>query len=116
MVANAIRVCRDEDLAEGRTAKFRLGPGQGDGEGFVVRHRGGLHAWRNQCRHVPVTMDWVENRFLSRDGCWIQCSTHGALYDIATGACVAGPAAGRSLHPLDVMVEDGEIVVRIPPG
>lgn len=115
MERSPIRVCRDVDLAEGRTAKFRLGPGRDDGEGFVIRWHGSLHAWRNECRHVPMTMDWVENRFLSRDGCWIQCSTHGALYDVATGACVAGPAAGKGLFPLDVAVEDGHIVVRIPP-
>lgn len=114
MADEAIRVCRDEDLAEGATRKFRLGRGRDAGEGFVIRHRGEVHAWKNECRHVPVTMDWVENRFLSRDGCWIQCSTHGALYDIATGACVAGPASGKSLHRLEASVENGEIVVRIP--
>ena len=109
-----IVVCRADELGESQTAKFRLGAGKNAPEGFVVRHMGELHAWRNECRHIPMTMDWVENRFLSRDKCWIQCATHGALYDIATGLCVAGPPSGKSLHRLAVTVEDGNVVVRVP--
>jgi nitrite reductase/ring-hydroxylating ferredoxin subunit len=111
-----IVVCRADELGESQTAKFRLGAGKNAPEGFVVRHRGELHAWRNECRHIPMTMDWVENRFLSRDKCWIQCATHGALYDIATGQCVAGPPTGKALRPLEVSVEEGNVVVRLPAG
>jgi len=109
-----IVVCRSASLAEHATAKFRIGRGAGAPEGFVVRHAGELYAYRNECRHVPMTMDWVENRFLSRDGCWIQCATHGARYEIATGLCVAGPPAGKMLHRLPVTVEDGDVIVRVP--
>ena len=114
MSDTVIIVCRADSLGEKQTAKFRIGSGKHAREGFVIRHDGEIHAWRNECRHVPMTMDWVENRFLSRDGCWIQCSTHGALYEIATGLCVAGPPTGQRLHRLPVAVEDGEIVVRVP--
>jgi nitrite reductase/ring-hydroxylating ferredoxin subunit len=114
--AAPIVVCRADQLAENQTAKFRLGRGRHAGEGFVIRRDGTLHAYRNECRHVPMTMDWVENRFLSRDGCWIQCATHGALYEIATGLCVSGPPAGRKLRRLDVTVEEGNVVVRVPQG
>ncbi len=114
MASQDIIVCRDDALAEKQTAKFRIGAGKDAREGFVIRENGVLHAYRNECRHVPLTMDWVENRFLSRDGCWIQCSTHGALYEISTGLCVAGPPAGRSLHRLEVEVVGGDIVVHVP--
>jgi nitrite reductase/ring-hydroxylating ferredoxin subunit len=109
-----IVVCRADELGESETAKFRIGSGTQAPEGFVVRHKGELHAWRNECRHVPMTMDWVENRFLSRDKCWIQCATHGALYDIATGLCVSGPPSGKTLRRLNVCVEKGNVVVRVP--
>ncbi len=111
-----IVVCRADALAEMRTVKFVIGSGKPAREGFVIRHRGELYAYRNECRHIPMTMDWVENRFVSRDGCWIQCATHGALYEIASGRCVAGPPSGHSLHRLPVAVEDGDIVVRVPAG
>src|SRR5436190_22774178 len=106
-----IEVCSAEALGENQTRKFSMDGGTR--EGFVIRHRGELHAYRNECRHIPMTMDWVENRFLSRDGCWIQCATHGARYEIATGLCVAGPPAGKTLHRLPVSVEDGDIIVRV---
>lgn len=109
----AIVVCRADALGEGSTAKFRIGRGRQAREGFVIRHQGVLHAYHNECRHVPMTMDWVENRFLSRDGCWIQCATHGALYEIASGLCVAGPPAGQHLLRLAVAEEDGNVVVRV---
>ena len=99
----AVVVCRADALANGKTAKFRIGRGKGAREGFVIRHDGVLHAYRNECRHVPMTMDWVENRFLSRDGCWI-----------ASGLCVAGPPAGQHLLRLPVAEEDGNVVVRVP--
>ena len=102
-----ISVCRGEDLAEGNTAKFRIGEGKDAREGFVVRHGGNLHAYRNECRHIPMTMDWVENRFLSRDRCWIQCATHGALFLIEDGECIAGPCAGQSLKAIACR-EDGQ--------
>src|SRR5437868_11610803 len=104
MAELVITVCSDASLAEHQTVKFRIGSGRLAPEGFVIRHEGKLHAYRNECRHVPMTMDWVENRFLSRDGCWIQCATHGALYEIGTGLCVAGPPSGHSLKRLPVEV------------
>jgi len=35
----------------------------------------------------------------------IQCATHGALFRIRDGYCVAGPCAGQGLIPLEVKVE-----------
>ena len=113
MPEQTIVVGRAEELAENATVKFRFMTGSDAREGFVVRQGGELYAYRNECRHVPMTMDWVENRFLSRDGCWIQCATHGARYEITTGLCVAGPPAGKTLHRLPVTVEDGNIIVRV---
>ena len=83
-------------------------------EGFVVRHGGQLYAYRNECRHIPMTLDWVENRFVSRDGRYVQCATHGALYEMDSGLCVAGPPTGERLRALRVEVDGDEIVVTLP--
>jgi nitrite reductase/ring-hydroxylating ferredoxin subunit len=115
-MAVRITVCRDEALGEKETAKFRIGEGSNAAEGFVIRYQGALYAYRNECRHVPMTMDWVENRFLSRDRCYIQCATHGARYQIDTGLCVEGPPAGKTLKNLPVEVCDGDIVVTLADG
>jgi len=113
-VAKQRVVAKDSELAEGQSAKFKFREAGDEREGFVIRHRGALHAYRNECRHIPMGMDWVENRFLSRDRCHIQCATHGALYEIETGLCVDGPPAGERLRRLDVEVRGDEIVVTLP--
>ncbi len=114
MPGREITVARADELEDGRSVKFTFAVAGEHREGFVIRHEGRFYAYRNECRHIPMTMDWVENRFLSTDGCHIQCATHGALYEIDTGECVAGPPAGQSLHRLEVCIVDGEIIVTVP--
>ncbi|HYC57184.1 MAG TPA: Rieske 2Fe-2S domain-containing protein [Candidatus Binatia bacterium] len=108
-----IIVCRADALGEKETAKFTFNTPSAPREGFVIRYQGKLFAYRNECRHIPMTMDWVENRFLSRDRCYIQCATHGALYRIDSGLCIGGPPSGEFLRALNVEIEDGDIVVTI---
>jgi nitrite reductase/ring-hydroxylating ferredoxin subunit len=107
-------VAKTSDLAEGKTLKFRFRESGEEKEAFLVRRDGRFFAYRNECRHIPMTMDWVENRFLSRDRCYIQCATHGALYEIDTGLCVSGPPAGERLRRLDVEVRGDDVVVTLP--
>jgi nitrite reductase/ring-hydroxylating ferredoxin subunit len=97
-------------LAPGRTAKFRLRCGGRDVEGFVFRGDDQWHAYVNRCPHVGTPLDLWPNEFLTEDGRFFVCSTHGALFDPATGACVAGPCAGDALTPLTV-VHEGDVVV-----
>jgi len=86
-------------LPPGRTTKFRLGCGRGV-EGFVVNHDGEYHAYVNRCPHVGTPLDLWPNDFFAEDGRTLICSTHGALYEAATGYCTAGPCAGDSLTRL----------------
>lgn len=108
-------VCRAGELAPGQTRKFLIEVEGRDEECFVVNYGGTLYAWVNRCMHVPMTMDWVENRFLTQDGRYIQCATHGAWYEPDSGECVAGPACGRYLIRVPLQVR-GDEVVALPPG
>ncbi|MBU6283008.1 Rieske 2Fe-2S domain-containing protein, partial [bacterium] len=92
-----LRILAAGELADGDSAKFVLPCDGREIECFVVRFRGGLHAFVNECRHVPMTMDWVENQFFTNEGDYLLCPTHGAMYVPDTGECVAGPACGKSL-------------------
>ncbi len=102
------------ELAEGATKKFYLQCSGREVEAFVVLHRGEHHAFVNQCRHVPMTMDWVENRFLTEDKQFIQCATHGALFEPATGLCVEGPPAGKSLIRIPLEWNGDDLVASCP--
>jgi nitrite reductase/ring-hydroxylating ferredoxin subunit len=78
---------------------------------FAVRYEGRVRAYLNRCAHVGVELDWQPGRFFDADGMVLICSTHGALYDPATGACLGGPCHGCGLVPVAVDEIDGEVVL-----
>jgi nitrite reductase/ring-hydroxylating ferredoxin subunit len=85
-------------------------------DGFLVNERGNFHAYVNRCRHMPTPLDFIRDQFVSADGKYLMCYTHGALYEFATGLCVDGPCKGQALYRLPVRVDRGEILVGCPEG
>ncbi len=67
---------------------------------FAVKHGGQVYAYLNQCAHVAMEMDWQAGQFFDFDAQYIMCATHGALYEPATGRCIAGPCVGKQLKPI----------------
>ena len=78
---------------------------------FVVRHQGQPRAYRNQCGHVPVELDWPPGRFFDDSGLYFVCATHGATYRPADGSCADGPCRGRGLSPLQARESNGKVWV-----
>lgn len=76
---------------------------------FVVRHQGAARAYLNVCAHRGVELDWEQGQFFDIQQQWLICSTHGALYDPATGYCVSGPCRGATLTSLPIDERNGEI-------
>lgn len=77
---------------------------------FVVRQQQRFYAYENRCPHLGIELNWLPDGFLSLDQSLIQCSTHGAMFVIDSGECVAGPCLGRYLQPLPVSLDqDGNI-------
>jgi nitrite reductase/ring-hydroxylating ferredoxin subunit len=107
--------CPAGDVAPGHTAKFRLQCGDRRVNGFVVNHDGAYRAYVNRCPHVGTPLDLWENEFLAEDGRTIVCATHGAVFDPATGDCLAGPCAGDALATLSVRCERDELIVACHP-
>jgi nitrite reductase/ring-hydroxylating ferredoxin subunit len=110
----SVAVARTDEIAPGRTKKFVLQCGGRELEAFVINHRGAFHAYLNRCCHIPMTMDWVENQFVTEDGAHILCSTHGALYEPVSGECIAGPPCGQYLTAVPIEVRDGIILAACP--
>lgn len=106
--------CAVDALAPGGTTKFRLRGGGREIEGFVLCADAGWRAYLNRCPHVGTPLDLWPNEFFTEDGRFLVCATHGALFDPATGACVAGPCAGDALTPLPVRREGDTLVVGGP--
>ncbi|MCX8073748.1 MAG: Rieske 2Fe-2S domain-containing protein [Candidatus Binatia bacterium] len=106
-----IPVARADEVGDRTTKKFFARVDGNEEECFLVKYSGKFYAYVNRCCHVPMTLDWVENRFFTTDGRYLQCATHGALYLPESGECVAGPPCGKFLQRLEVAVRDGVVYV-----
>src|SRR5262249_10757751 len=90
-------ICRAEEIGEAQSRGFDLADEAQDTI-FVVRHRGLLHAWRNECPHVGgAPMAWRKDAYLNAEGTRVVCHAHGAQFMPDTGVCVQGPCIGRRL-------------------
>lgn len=102
-----LKLFRLSELKEGQTRKFQFLRGQRKREGFAARHQGRIVAYENRCQHLPLPLDYGDNRFFSADERHFVCQAHGAMYDPLSGRCVRGPCGGKSLHRLKAQVEAG---------
>ena len=76
---------------------------------FVVRKGGRVHGYLNRCAHVAMELDWQEGVFFDAEGRDLLCSTHGAVYDAATGHCLGGPCNGSPLVKLRLEERNGQV-------
>lgn len=110
-----VEICRLDEIADPGAKEFRIENHRGqDWYGFVVRKDSGVFAYANSCPHTGAMLNWGPDRFLTRAGNQIMCGVHGALFEITTGFCTAGPCAGQSLRSLDVEIENGTVKVAKP--
>ncbi|SEB49748.1 Ferredoxin subunit of nitrite reductase or a ring-hydroxylating dioxygenase [Pseudomonas saponiphila] len=90
-------LCAGSELVEAGSRGFQL-------EGlklFAVRRAGQAYVYANRCPHRGVPLEWQPEQFLDPSTSLIQCATHGALFLIESGECVAGPCAGQFLQAID---------------
>jgi nitrite reductase/ring-hydroxylating ferredoxin subunit len=109
-----IQVGQLADLHDPGCREFRIGTGEWPFRGFVVRRGDAVYAYQNFCMHAGHPLNYKPDSFLTRDGTRIICTSHGALYEIDSGVCVAGPCPGKKLRAITVEVRDGQIFVRGP--
>lgn len=90
-------LCNGDDLAEGKSRGFDV-----DGlQLLAVRRAGQVYVYRNRCPHRSVPLEWHPDQFLDASASLIQCATHGALFLIESGECIAGPCEGKYLSAID---------------
>ncbi len=83
-------------------------------QGLVVKKNGKYFAYQNLCQHLPITLDLKDDNFFTHDRKFLQCHMHGAMYELETGHCVAGPCEGANLVLLPVVEEESRLIVQIP--
>ncbi|UFQ96862.1 Rieske (2Fe-2S) protein [Pseudomonas wenzhouensis] len=92
-----IRLCAPNELTEGQSRGFLID----QMSLFAVRRGGQVYAYLNRCPHRGVALEWQVDDFLDDSGSLIRCATHGALFLIESGECVAGPCEGQALRGLE---------------
>lgn len=78
---------------------------------FAVKRDANIYLYLNNCPHLGTPLEWQEDTFLDPDGALIQCSTHGALFAIDSGRCLAGPCKGQYLQAVPFLLDQGLIMV-----
>jgi len=106
-------LCRLSDIPDGGSKGFTFGEGAGAFEMFVTRKGERVYAYENSCPHTGGPLDWTPDKFIDGDSGHILCATHGALFRVETGECLAGPCAGDWLRALRVDIEGDEIVLEM---
>jgi len=108
-----VTVCRLADVPDGDARGYEVTGADGGRIRVIVARQGDrAFVYRNRCPHRGTPLDWMPDRFLDAAGEHLICATHGALFRIGDGVCIAGPCAGDGLEALTVVVEAGEI--RLP--
>lgn len=106
-------LCPLSSLADPGSRGFEVADGEGMRSIFVVRQGAQAYAYLNDCPHLGAELNVQADAFLDHDGRHIRCALHGALFDIASGQCLAGPCQGQALTRLDVYVERGQIILPV---
>jgi nitrite reductase/ring-hydroxylating ferredoxin subunit len=104
-------ICAFAELPDSGSRAFSLGGGEWPLRGFVVRRGGQVFGYVNHCPHAGHPLNWKPDQFLSPDRGVILCASHGAMYDVGSGECIAGPCAGRGLKPLPLRLEAGLVLL-----
>ena len=109
-------LCQLGDIVDGDARAFdsvdrRLNP-----TGLFVVHRGTqAYCYVNDCPHLHITLDFLPGRFMNKDAGLIQCSNHGARFEIENGKCVCGPCRGDALTSLPVKMVNSTIILEAAP-
>lgn len=104
-----ILLARADEIAPGSTLKFSVERNGRRAAAFVANFQGKFVAYVNECVHLPISLDLDDNDFLTCDGNYFVCKTHGSVYDPTAGKCIGGPGQGKSLERLPLAIEDGSV-------
>jgi nitrite reductase/ring-hydroxylating ferredoxin subunit len=107
--AAGTRLCGLDEIADPGARGFVFRDGEALFLGFVVRLGLAVHGYVDHCPHAGMPLALLPNRYLTREGDLILCSSHGALFRPDTGLCVGGPCAGKALPAWPVVLDGGAV-------
>lgn len=114
---NVTEVCRLADIEDGDARGFDVRSDEGPPiRLIVVRRDPNVFVYLNRCPHRGTPLDLAPDRFLDAERRFLVCATHGAVFRLRDGVCVAGPCQGDGLRAITCEVRDGAIwATSLPP-
>lgn len=104
-------LCRLDELTDPGARRFTFGADAQQFPMFLVRKGERVFAYVNSCPHVGSPLDFPPDRFLTPDKHHLRCATHGAVFTIDDGLCVAGPCPGARLSSVPIEIDAGTIKI-----
>ncbi len=102
-----IKLCSTSDIPEGGAKGFEV-----QGKKLVaLNYRDQIYIYENSCPHRSIPLEWQPDQFLDYEKTFIQCATHGALFKIDTGECIAGPCVDDQLNKIEHRCQGDEIYI-----
>lgn len=109
-----VTLCRRDELADGAARGFTVDRRGEPFTLFALRRGDRVDVWQNFCPHLGVELNWAPDHFLTHDGAYYLCGTHGALFRLDDGYCVQGPCQGRSLIRIPAAWRDDALEIVLP--
>lgn len=106
-----IAVCRSDELADRSYRIVDIAFRGKPHSAIVLRYRGKVHAYLNQCVHMVRRLDCERDAIFDADHERLRCSMHGIVYDPQTGESLSTLCAGDRLTPLRVQESDGLVAL-----
>ncbi len=103
------RLCRLDDIEDGGTWSRVWGEKPQIFPLMITRRQDRLHAYVNVCPHQLLPLDGYSGEFVNPDERHLMCIHHAAMFDIASGVCVAGPCRDRGLLAVNIDVRDDAV-------
>lgn len=100
-----------EDIEDGSAKELSYRSGSDIYDLFIQRQGNEVFAYLNSCPHTGVPLNMEAGKFMEKSGRYLMCHTHGALFQLSDGLCVAGPCNGAFLQAVDITVDKGQIIV-----
>jgi nitrite reductase/ring-hydroxylating ferredoxin subunit len=109
-------ICQNGEIEDGDATGFLLMRITSTGEPkpwpiLITRKGNNFYGFENACPHKGEQLDASPGVFLDEEGNFLTCGHHGAQFDLDTGKCFIGPCQGKSLTPITIVVDDGDVCV-----
>lgn len=105
------KICALNDIPDGGSTLINAQIENKDYNLIAVRKGSRVFLYNNSCPHIGAPLDFKPGQFLNLEKTHILCANHGALFDIETGRCIAGPCADDHLDSIESSVENGFVYI-----